>query len=373
MVTQLRPGLVFAADLHFDETGAWKYRGVVGDAQHSFDQIVEFCCNSGASLLALGGDILDRPNPRPETVKYLRDRFAQLAHHRVLVVYILGQHDGRQDWPSIHPDPVHLHGRRLEVDGFALHGLDYLRPATFLEAYARLADDRPDFLLCHQVWSEFMGNARQAELSMAQLPFALDLLTGDYHIHTTCDYTALDGVLATAYSPGSTHMRDVAEEPEKKFFVFSRGDPLNYHVQSVPLATRPARRIKIATTEQLERFLTEGIHQLPLGGVGIERMVLDVSYYDDLESAAQRLAAALEDRCHLFLRPRRRRRDERPVDAVDRRRAAEGGMAASVPLVCQDPVVCESVIRLLEAPDRRAELAAMKQEFYAEPIEGTDP
>jgi hypothetical protein len=193
------PDLVFTADLHFDETGAWRYKGIVGDAQHAFDQVVAFCCAQQVPLLALGGDILDKPSPRPETVKYLRRQFDLLAHHRVQVVYILGQHDGRQDWPSIHPDPIHLHGRRVTVGCVTLHGFDYLRPEAFREAYTALEHEPVDFVVCHQVWKEFMGNTKPAELALADLPFALPLLTGDYHVHTQIGYQARDGTRSVAY------------------------------------------------------------------------------------------------------------------------------------------------------------------------------
>lgn len=364
------PDLVFAADLHFDETGAWRYKGVVGDAQHAFDQVVEFCCARRVPLLVLGGDILDKPSPRPETVKYLRHRFDRLAHHGVQVAYILGQHDGRQDWPSIHPDPIHLRDLRLTVGGVTLHGLDYLRPAAFREAYLRLEHDRPDFLLCHQVWKEFMGNTKPAELELADLPFAIDLLTGDYHVHTRREYTARDGSKGVAYSPGSTHMRDVAEDPRKHFYAFHEVDPAVYRAESVPLDTRHAVRVKLTTPAALEKFLAEDIKVLPLDGQGIERMILDVTYYDDLDDASRRLAATLEDRCHLFLKPRRRKRDEQPATAGQRRQAALGGLVGVVSLACEPGPVRDSVLRLLEAQDQHLELAAMKSEFYAGSEEG---
>jgi hypothetical protein len=361
------PDLVFTADLHFDETGAWRYKGIVGDAQHAFDQVVAFCCAQQVPLLALGGDILDKPSPRPETVKYLRRQFDLLAHHRVQVVYILGQHDGRQDWPSIHPDPIHLHGRRVTVGCVTLHGFDYLRPEAFRKAYTALEHEPVDFVVCHQVWKEFMGNTKPAELALADLPFALPLLTGDYHVHTQIGYQARDGTRSVAYSPGSTHMRDVAEDPEKRFYAFHQTDAYDYRVESIPLDTRHAIRVKLTTPAALEKFLAEDIKVLPLGGQGIERMIVDVTYYDDLDDAPRRLAAALEDRCYLFLKPRRRRRDEQPAAAGQRRQAALGGLPGIVSLACEPGPVRDSVLRLLEAPDQHLELAAMKAEFFTEP------
>ena len=105
-------------------------------------QIVSFCCERKAKVLALGGDILDKPNPRPETIMFLRDQFDQLQEAEVQVVYILGQHDGRQNWPLIHKHPIHLHNMVLDIDELSICGLDYMRPAEFMEAYASLKRSR---------------------------------------------------------------------------------------------------------------------------------------------------------------------------------------------------------------------------------------
>jgi hypothetical protein len=359
------PSVVFAADLHFDETGAWKYRGIVGDAQHSFVQMVDFCCNSHAKVLALGGDILDKPTPRPETIKFLRDQFDRLRAAEVEVIYILGQHDGRQDWPSIHPGPVHLHGLAFDVDDFAIYGLDYMRPADFMAAYAAPpVPERGAFLLCHQVWREFMGNVREAELEMAKLPFAMNLLTGDYHVNRVIGYTALDGSMANAFSPGSTHIRDVAEEEQKMFFTFYRGGRGECVCERVVLDTRPVRRYQVRTDEEAEAFLARV--DLPLDGEGVRRAVIDVAYYDDIDGLAARLEHDLGERCHLFLRRRSRRRDERVPSAEARRAVADRGLAGTVALVCEPGPVRDSSERLLEAADPRIELEAMRNEFYGE-------
>jgi predicted MPP superfamily phosphohydrolase len=356
-----RPSIVFAADLHFDETGAWKYRGITGDAQHSFEQIVGFCCEHKANILALGGDILDKPTPRPETIKFLRDQFEKLSGDEVQVVYVLGQHDGRQDWPSIHPDPVHLHGLVYDVDDFMIYGLDYMRPAEFMATYATLQAPSGSFLLCHQVWHEFMGNVRQAELSMAQLPFAMHLLAGDYHVHTELSYKALNGSMGVALSPGSTHVRDVAEEETKRFYaIYNDANP--FRVESINLDTRPIRRYQITTHQEAEAFLAR--RDLPLDGEGIKRAVIDIAYYDDIEGLGAKLANALEDRCHLFLRHRSRRRDERAPSATARRQVADRGLAGAVHMVCEPGPVRDSSVRLLEVADPRIELEAMRNEFY---------
>ena len=364
------PSIVFTADLHFDETGAWKYRGITGDSHHSFRQIVNFCCEQKAGVLALGGDILDKPNPKPETVKFLCEQFDKLQGCEVQVVYIFGQHDGRQDWPSIHPWPIHLHGQVFDVDDLIICGLDYMRPAEFMATYARLQSHAGNFLLCHQVWQEYMGNVREAELSMARLPFAMDLMTGDYHVHHTRRYDAMDGSVGTSFSPGSTHVRDVAEEEHKWFYVFYRGNPSRYFWNDVKLKTRPVQRYKLATVDDADKFLAK-LNELPLDGEGIKRAVIDVSYYDDIDGLGAELARLLEGRCHLFLRRKSRRQDERAPSADARRTVADRGLAGAVGLVCDPGPVLDSSVRLLEAADPRIELEAMRAEFYGTPVAET--
>lgn len=357
------PSIVFTADLHFDETGAWKYRGITGDAQHSFLQIVEFCCERQAKVLALGGDILDKPSPKPETIKFLRDQFDRLQGAGVQVVYTLGQHDGRQDWPSIHTHPIHLHGMVYDVDDFSICGLDYMRPAEFVAARDALREYAGRFILCHQVIQEFMGNVRQAEISLAQMRFAMNDLIGDFHKHVVLSYTALDGSTGTIFSPGSTHVRDVAEEELKRFFAIYHGSDGQCAYESVALNTRPVRRYQLTTTDSAEKFLAN-LDALPLDGEGVKKAVIDVSYYDDIDGLGAKLASTLEERCHLFLRTKNRRRDERAPSAIARRNVADRGLAGAVGLVCEPGPVQDSSVRLLEAPDPRIELEAMKTEFY---------
>ena len=365
------PSIVFTADLHFDETGAWKYRGITGDAQHSFKQIVNFCCEHKAGVLALGGDILDKPNPRPETIKFLCEQFDKLQYNSVPVVYIFGQHDGRQDWPSIHSWPIHLHGQVFDVDDFVICGFDYMRPTEFMATYARLQALR---------WQVFCSVIRCGRSSWAtcarpsyrwlRLPFAMDLLTGDFHGHRVIKYAAADGSTGTVFSPGSTHVRDVAEEEEKRFFAIYKGTLTPYAYESITLDTRPVRRYKLATVDDADKFLAK-LNELPLDGEGVKRAVIDVSYYDDIDGLGAELARLLENRCHLFLRHKSRRQDERAPSADARRAVADRGLAGAAGLVCEPGPVLDSSVRLLEAADPRLELEAMQAEFYSTPIAET--
>ena len=366
------PSIVFTADAHFDETGAWKYRGITGDAQHSFTQVVDFCCKHRANVLALGGDILDKPRSLAEPAKFLSRQLARLHEADVQVVYILGQHDGRQDWPGIHPGPIHLHGQAIDVDDFTIYGLDYMLPDQFMKSYAAPPIQPGAFLLCHQTISEFMQGASKVVLSLAQLPYAMNLLIGDFHEPESRHYTALDGSTGVAFSPGSTHARDVSEDGPKQFYAFYKGDLTPYAYRSIPLDTRPVQRYQLLSPDAAEKFLAR-VDDLPLDGEGLKRAVIDVTFYDDIDGLGTKLARELEGRCHLFLKPKSRRRDERAPSADARRAVADRGLSGAVALVCEPGPVRDCSERLLDAGDPAAELAAMTTEFYetrtAEPKE----
>ena len=215
----------------------------------------------------------------------------------------------------------------------------------------------------HQVLQEFMGNVRQAEIAMAQRPFAMDGLVGDFHAKRILQYTALDGSTGTLFSPGSTHVRDVAEEEEKQFFVIYSDPNVRCAYESVVLDTRPIRRYQIATSDSAEKFLA-GLDQLPLDGKDVKRAVIDIAYYDDIDGLGGKLAKLLEERCHLFLRHKSRRQEERAPSTVARRNVADRGLAGAVGLVCDPGPVQDSAIRLLEAVDPRIELETLRAEFY---------
>ena len=169
-----------------------------------------------------------------------------------------------------------------------------------------------------------------------------------------------------ALSPGSTHVRDVAEEEIKKFYaIYSGTTPTR--IEAIQLDTRPVRRYQISTQQDAEAFLAR--RDLPLDGEDVKKAVIDIAYYDDIEGLGAKLASALEDRCHLFLRHRNRRRDERAPSATARRQVADRGLAGAVHLVCEPGPVRDSSVRLLEAADPRIELEAMRNEFYGVPSE----
>jgi hypothetical protein len=359
------PSIVFTADLHFGEL-PWKYRtNICGDAERSFGQIVDFCCEHRASALALGGDIFDIPKPTPEPNLFLRDQFDRLQAADIPVVYILGQHEKRQDWAKLHRWPVHLHEKAFDVDDFVIYGFDYLAPEVFLAAYA--APPRPEpgaFLLCHQSWQEFMGDKEEKAIAMDQLPYAVNLLTGDFHTHRLHRYRALDGSEGVAFSPGSTHARDTSEDDAKRFFaIYPRDGDGCIPCVSVELKTRTLRRYKITNTEEAEAFLA-GINQLPLDDDGPDRAIIDVTYYTDIDGFGSRVARALEGRCHFFPKPKDRRRETRAPSAVARRAVADRGWAGALQLITEPGPTRDISQRLLDAPDAQAELAAMEAEYY---------
>ena len=78
--------------------------------------------------------------------------------------------------------------------------------------------------------------------------------------------------------------------------------------------------------------------------------------YDDIDGLEAKLEQELGERCHLFLKRKNRRRDERAPSAASRRAMADMGLVGAVALVCEPGPVRDSSERLLEAPDPAIEL-----------------
>ena len=363
-MSQYSPSIVCTADLHFGEL-PWKYRPTIcGDAEHSFRQIVDFCCEQRASVLCIAGDIFDIPKPPPEPNVFLRDQFDRLQAADIPVVYVLGQHEKKQDWTRLHRWPVHLSGKAFDVDDFAVYGFDYMLPGDFIDAY--VAQPRPEpnaYSLCHQPIQELMGDKDPDVLSLAQLPFAMNHMIGDYHSQKILSYRALDGSEGIILSPGSTHARDTSEDDPKGFLAIFRDADGAPRVCSIPLKTRTLKRYKIENADQAEAFLAV-VDKLPLDGEGLERAIIDVTYYTDIDGFGAKLVQALDKRCHLFTKPKDRRRETRAPSAVARRAVLEQGWAGALALITQPGPTRDISQRLLDAPDPLVELDAMAAEYY---------
>jgi len=184
------------ADWHIPEepdAGAWSDLPIVGDAQFALSQIVDLCVADRVPLVA-AGDIFDGPDVAP---KALGNLYAILRRLREPVIYVIGNHDRGRNWllplgtQALHAtsDPIML------KSGVSVSGLDWVEPARFSEAVARMP--KTDVGIYHQTWAEWApGSGR---IPWSALPRHRLAVCGDIHVRSIVEPN--DGP-AMAVSPG---------------------------------------------------------------------------------------------------------------------------------------------------------------------------
>lgn len=350
---------VAAADLHFDEHGAWKYKGITGDAAFAMSQVVDYCLDNGPEALWLLGDLLNRPMPRQSAVKEILDQFDRLRGGGIPTRYILGDHDGRQDWPSLHPWPKHMDGLVQPAGSFLAYGLDYM-PRGKLQAALRDIPQEAQVLMTHQKWEEFVSKSGQAKLTEVPLHVPY-VFTGDFHDQVWGEFA--DGQYV--WSPGSTHATSVADDKPRHVVAAYEADGV-LDCEFVPLRSRPIHRLRVASGDDLARLVGHDIEEI-LAQAGrlavpdhIRRPIVDVEYFTDIPHAHEQLSS-LADRAFVFPRPRDRERAARREDAGLRKPALSIEEAVAR-LAAPGSPGRDWTLRLLHAKDRRAEWLAIVAE-----------
>jgi DNA repair exonuclease SbcCD nuclease subunit len=233
--------LLVTSDLHLSDH-IWKHRPIHGDSYHSWKQIVDLAIEKKVDAVVLAGDILDKQVNQVEPIRQLLAGLRRLTEAKIPVWFNQGQHEYQSTpWMELHTEGlVWLHERDVEVDGWVISGCDYQNEAQFQEFLRSERALSADILVCHQVWQDFMGDVGKPQGKFEDVPKNVKLLiTGDYHEHIIVKEHGSPMVL----SPGSTHMRSVAEPEDKEVFIVNLGKGKNSSVQNVPLRTRYCGRI----------------------------------------------------------------------------------------------------------------------------------
>lgn len=370
-----------AADLHLDPLGcgAWSRRPILGDCWFALQQIGDWCQEHQVPHLLLAGDLHDRPDTDPYSV----DRFLDFMHHLqkggTRTVYILGDHDqrGGSAWPHLYRSALHLDGKGMRLrNGARVWGFDYRRPGALPDAL-RAVPAQTDVLLCHQRWLELMGRHRPSDFSIAELPVPVPhLWTGDYHANLGAYYNYAGGGRVRVLSPGASHMRDIADHPERFFWAVTDA------LEAVKVPLRARRRYDVDLTHlRTEADIGYGLLGPGLGvdvdalarpqeGVPDEIAVnlIRLRYREDRPEVYARFERALAGRAHLF------------AETVS---VVVGDIAVTDEQVHLDDTVLDvlrSVVepgpardgleRLLQSSDPSRELDAMEREFLQGPAPG---
>ncbi len=357
-----KPVFAMTADWH-GQDGAWKRANTPkGDALFGLSQIVDYCLLQKVDLLG-AGDLFD--DLKPETI-VLKAVFAQcdrLSRAERKFLFTQGQHEKAQPpYLSLVPGPIHASGRQIDLRGLTVYGMDHV-PADQLEAAAaKIPTGRAEIVMCHQVWADFMGVGAEGHIGVLGKAGGPGIvLTGDYHKHLV---TQVDGL--RVYSPGSTCLQSIDEPREKAFFVLY--DDLS--VESVPLKTRSVFDHVVKSGDDLEALLAavpgllEPRADLP---AEMQKPVLYVQCVE-LDQAFRRVAGAVKDRAFLFWKPLLGDANDVFYDEREAALAVPRGLEGCLPLVAPaGGPVHATVLRLLRAPDKKQELAALVAEFGRTP------
>ena len=204
---------------------------------------------------------------------------------------------------------------------------------------------------------------RHTDGSFSQIPYACTMLTGDYHVRGEYNGHAADGGPVRAFSPGSTCMQALNEEPVKGFGVLHQ----NLEVTWVDIQTRGKFETTIRTEEELQRTIDNLGELLRLVTLpdhpDIRKPIWRVRFNDEIPEAFDRIKSAAGDEFHLFLEPQR----TTITEVVDETETPEGAFDSLITAVGQ---LCEpgsdlynGTRRLLESEDPKAELERMFEEY----------
>lgn len=354
------PIAVFTGDNHLRPTTWGKYPELFGDAYCSFQQIIDYCVESKLPLLQLG-DLFDKARPDSLSVSHYIHGVNRLKDNGLMFCYISGNHDlADPPWGSITTHPVHA--GKFEIEGVKFLGIDFTSSADIEATLAHYAADiyEADVVLAHQSWEEIQP--LKASASLSQIPHGCTLLTGDYHVTMRVEARAGDNAQIVAFSPGSTCMQKLNEDPEKVFGVLH--DDLTVTWQ--PLETRPFfAPDTLRNAEELDALIGVLSHkymEYNISNAEIKKPILRVKYLDTIPSAYERLVAATGEHYFLFEEPQRGTVTE--VVTIQNDSAFAGLQTAVTSLTQNKPKVGEAAVRLLQAADVDTVLNSIQQQFW---------
>jgi DNA repair exonuclease SbcCD nuclease subunit len=299
--------ILAVSDLHLSDT-IWKHRPIHGDSYHSWSYIVQYAVLAGVDAVILAGDILDKQLNVANPVAKLNAGLLKLRDAGVTVLYNQGQHEFQRDLPWM--DVANLGAKHLKgksdfcfSNGLRIAGFDYCNEKTLAERLGEIEKDSGQeyFLVCHQVWKDFMGDVGKTQGCFDDLPKNVRfMLTGDFH-QTIVREVSKD---LTVLSPGSTHLRSLAEPAEKHFFEISADQKgLSIEVRDIP--TRRYLEVKTGTlpylqiSERVKTFVGQDFGDLP---EELRKPIVRIVHGKDDFDFVRHIKESFDGLAHLFFK-----------------------------------------------------------------------
>lgn len=360
---------IITADQQIEYNAYAAYPALWGDSYFAIEQQVDLAVANCASLI-LAGDVLEKSYPDSYSLSVLMRQLNRLRGFG-RAFFVQGNHEfsRRRPWLSISDENLHIahlhHRLEVLVPGMVMYGLDY-QPATQLAAEMATIPQEASVLVCHQAWSELMGEHLPSDGSLVELlPDHIHLvISGDYHVHKLLKLQNRNGAAFTLLSPGSATMQSLAEDPIK--YCFAMGETLE-EITSLPLKNRPVEYVEmISPTKAAEDLAglvvraagSRAREDLP---IHLRMPIWHVRLHPGMTTFVDKLTEAAAGCAHLFIRPFG---DKADVLASDDSGVSNFEEALQKELA--DSPLREPAVRLWRSADPKEEIAAIVREGLAD-------
>ena len=348
--------ILVASDLHLSDT-IWKHRPIFEDSYFAWRQIANMAIKQKVDAVILAGDILDKQYNVSQPVHKLVQLVRKIEDYGIPVIFIQGKHElMAKPWIMIGTKAIWLNDKKMTLKvshdkELTLAGCDYRDRNGFQSFLASDTAKSADILVCHQVWLEFMGEIGKPQASFNDVPDNVKcLITGDYHQNITQVYRND----LTVISPGSTHMRNVAEPADKYVVMLTIEDNGKIKCSNKQLKTREFIHLDLKTKTidkhiTVLKLLTEADNDLP---DELKKPIVLVSYDAEQQAIFDNKIMPFADKVHIFSKCKKQGTEEY-VYVADEQNVSKVGLINVLPKVLQeDSDEYELAIQLLQAGDK---------------------
>lgn len=349
------------------------------DEQFAFQQIVDAAIEHRVDYLMLAGDLLDKQTNRAKTVSFLYLQLERLRKCNISVLYTQGQHDfDDPPWFSGVKWTTHLHKQSFSVGGsqYRLYGLDWQPFGKLQEELVEIPSD-VDFLICHQVWGDWMGDIAAPQGTFNQIPGHIKFVqSGDLHQWKLERKKNLNEEKMWTLSTGATTQRKI-DEPDTHYYALFYPDG---HFEKKVLRSRVYLESSLMLrTEDVDQFMGElepilaVAHQKAAARELPEEMyrpVFRISYSAKLTDVVRRVEKAIDGRA--ILNFKERPPEEKIQEYANAKKTKKGDAVTPKSVLGEEvdkeesPAVYELCERMLSAEDKELEFAKWRAEFLGE-------